>query len=194
MHVSSKVRFRQFPWPRVMCCVGQPTHRSVNTGKTRLCIELRNQFFSRPTLLCQGEGNRRERRVRRRLHGVQDQMHGQKTILAEAGRPQKHSTRWRLNAKLGWIIADATRLVRMDASAGVWVDEFRSGRNCGVPGFIFWFLTKTLSHGVAAEAATRIVRVIHVSSSPSRNPTSIDCVLITPCLCGSVRNHFFGRT
>ena len=57
MKVSYEVRFSQSPWPRVMRLDGQLSGRSVDRGKTRLCIELRNQFFARPTLLCQGEGN-----------------------------------------------------------------------------------------------------------------------------------------
>ena len=51
MQVSYKVRFSQSPWPRVMRCVGQPAHRSVHRGKTRLCIELRNQFFEMADLV-----------------------------------------------------------------------------------------------------------------------------------------------
>ena len=57
MQVLYKVRPSQSPWPRVMRRDGQLSGRSVHRGKTRLCIELRNQFFARPTLLCQGEGN-----------------------------------------------------------------------------------------------------------------------------------------
>ena len=85
MQVSYKVRFSQSPWPRVMRLNGQLSWRSVDGGKTRLCIELRNQFSARPTLLCQGEGNRRKRRVRCRLHGVQDQRHDWKQSSRKLG-------------------------------------------------------------------------------------------------------------
>ena len=91
MQVSYKVRFSQSPWPRVMRVDGQLSGRSVHRGKTRLCIELRNQFFARPTLLCQGEGNsdvERKRRVQRRLHGVQDHMHGRKQSSRKLGDPR----------------------------------------------------------------------------------------------------------
>ena len=44
MQVSYKLRL-PIAFLRVMHCVGQPTHRSVHSGKTRLCIELRNQGF-----------------------------------------------------------------------------------------------------------------------------------------------------
>ncbi len=51
MQVSYKVRFRQSPWPRVMRVDGQLSGRSVHRGKTRLCIELRNQFFEMADLV-----------------------------------------------------------------------------------------------------------------------------------------------
>ena len=45
MKVSYKERLSQSPWPRVMRCVGQLTHRSVHRGKTGPCIELRKLQF-----------------------------------------------------------------------------------------------------------------------------------------------------
>ena len=88
MRVSYKVRFNQSPWPRVMLNVGHPTYQSVHRGKPG--CELRSEISSLrwPTLLCQGEGNRRKRRVRCRLRGVQDHRHGWKQSSRKLGDPE----------------------------------------------------------------------------------------------------------